>query len=204
MSGNSFQYLFIAIWLAITHQNQDWLIIVNTSSFILIFSFFQLFEHFGGLWVKLGQLLSLRTDMFSDAMCRELSRLQFEAVGFPAELAVAEIEKELRGRLTHHFRQFDPEPFAAASIAQVHRAVTTDGRTVAVKVLRPGVDETFARAIDTYRWAAAQLEAMGHGEARRLRPRLVIETFARWTARELDLRREGLQSTQEWLAEDRT
>ncbi|MCH3118862.1 hypothetical protein K3X35_14490, partial [Listeria monocytogenes] len=77
-----------------------------------------------------------------------------------------------------------PVPVGAASIAQVHRGVTTDGRTVAIKVLRPGVEEDFTRAIDTYEWATAQVEAMG-GELSRLRPRLVIETFKRWTAREL-------------------
>jgi len=73
--------------------------------------------------------------------------------------------------------------------------VTHEGATVAVKVLRPGVEEDFARAIDTYQWAAAQIEAMG-GELSRLRPRLVIETFKRWTARELDLRREAASASE--------
>src|SRR3546814_11515766 len=81
------------------------------------------------------------------------------------------------------FRSIDPTPIGAASIAQVHRATTTDGRQVAVKVLRPGIEKEFARDIETYEWAAAQIEAQG-GEIARLRPRLVIETFKRWTARE--------------------
>ena len=59
------------------------------------------------------------------------------------------------------FASIDPVPIGAASIAQVHRAVTSDGRTVAVKVICPGVVEEFARAIETYEWAAAQLESMG-------------------------------------------
>ena len=58
------------------------------------------------------------------------------------------------------FASFDPKPVGAASIAQVHRAVTTEGREVAVKVLRPGIEEEFARAIETYEWAAAHVEAM--------------------------------------------
>jgi ubiquinone biosynthesis protein len=66
---------------------------------------------------------------------------------------------------------------------------------VAVKVLRPGIEAEFARAIDTYEWAAAQVEGMG-GEASRLRPRLIIETFKRWTARELDLRREAASASE--------
>ncbi|MFX8457360.1 AarF/UbiB family protein, partial [Acinetobacter baumannii] len=78
------------------------------------------------------------------------------------------------------FASFEEEPVGAASIAQVHRAVTTDGRKVAVKVLRPGVREKFARDIDTYEWAAAHLEAFG-GEATRLRPRMVIANFKRWS-----------------------
>ena len=81
-------------------------------------------------------------------------------------------------------------PVGSASIAQVHRAVTTEGRDVAVKVLRPGIREKFARDLDTYEWAAAHLEAFG-GEASRLRPRLIIANFKRWTLRELDLRREA-------------
>jgi len=86
-------------------------------------------------------------------------------------------------------------PVGAASIAQVHRAVTTDGRDVAVKVLRPGIEEEFAKAIDTYEWAAAHVESMG-GEAERLRPRLVVAHFKQWTARELDLQREAASASE--------
>src|SRR3546814_20284354 len=70
------------------------------------------------------------------------------------------------------------------------RATTTDSRQVAVKVLRPGIEKEFACDIETYEWAAAQIETQGI-EIARLRPRLVIETFKRWPAREIDLRREA-------------
>jgi ubiquinone biosynthesis protein len=83
----------------------------------------------------------------------------------------------------------------SASIAQVHRGVTGDGKTVAIKVLRPGIRERFAQDIDTYEWAAAHLEALG-GEARRLRPRLTIANFKRWTNSELDLRREAAAASE--------
>jgi ubiquinone biosynthesis protein len=86
-------------------------------------------------------------------------------------------------------------PVGAASIAQVHRAVTADGRDVAVKVLRPGIEEEFARAIETYEWAAAHVEAYG-GEAERLRPRLVVAHFKQWTQRELDLQREAASASE--------
>jgi ubiquinone biosynthesis protein len=86
-------------------------------------------------------------------------------------------------------------PVGAASIAQVHRAVTTEGREVAVKVLRPNIEEEFAKAIDTYEWAAAHVENFG-GEAARLRPRLVVAQFKQWTARELDLQREAASASE--------
>src|SRR3546814_11304428 len=86
------------------------------------------------------------------------------------------------------YSRFDEAPVGAASIAQVHRAVTTDGRDVAVKVIRPGVIDQFNRDIQTYEWAAAHVEMLG-GEVARLRPRLVIAHMKRWTARELALRR---------------
>ena len=86
-------------------------------------------------------------------------------------------------------------PVGAASIAQVHRAGTTEGRDVAVKVLRPGIEEELAKAIDTYEWAAAHVERYG-GEAERLRPRLVVAHFRQWTARELDLQREAASASE--------
>jgi ubiquinone biosynthesis protein len=106
-----------------------------------------------------------------------------------------EIETTFERPLEAMFAEFDPEPVGAASIAQVHRATTTEGREVAVKVLRPGVREKFTRDIETYEWAAAHLEALG-GEASRLRPRLVIANFKRWTVRELDLRREAASASE--------
>jgi ubiquinone biosynthesis protein len=86
-------------------------------------------------------------------------------------------------------------PVGSASIAQVHKGVTVEGKTVAIKVLRPGIREKFERDIETYEWAAAHLEALG-GEARRLRPRLTIANFKRWTHRELDLRREAASASE--------
>src|SRR3546814_15453220 len=92
----------------------------------------------------------------------------------------AEIEAQYEAPLESLYAEFDPEPVGSASIAQVHRAVTTDGRQVAVKVRRPGIDKQFARDIETYERAAAQLEAPG-GEANRLRPRGFISNFRRWS-----------------------
>lgn len=145
--------------------------------------------------IKFGQTLATRPDIIGDAAARDLARLQ-DAV---PPLPFVDVEKAMIaafGRpLADLFASIDPVPVGAASIAQVHRAVTTEGTTVAVKVLRPGVEDEFARAIDTYEWAAAHLESIG-GELKRLQPRLVIETFKRWTARELDLRREAASASE--------
>ena len=145
--------------------------------------------------IKLGQTLATRPDIVGEAAANDLVRLQDALPPVPYDVIHAAMTRAFGRDPADLFASIDPVPVGAASIAQVHRAVTTDGRTVAVKVLRPGVEEEFARAIDTYQWAAAQIEGMG-GELSRLRPRLVIETFKRWTARELDLRREAASASE--------
>ena len=145
--------------------------------------------------VKLGQALSTRPDLVGKEAAENLSQLQDDlaAAAFPAIRQT--IERSFNAPLESLFTEFDETPVGAASIAQVHRAVTTEGRDVAVKVLRPGIEEEFARAIETYEWAAAQVERMG-GEVERLRPRLVVAQFRHWTARELDLQREAASGSE--------
>ena len=152
-------------------------------------------EAIGPPAIKFGQTLATRPDIIGEAASHDLQRLQDAVPPLPFAVIEAAMAKSFGRPLGELFASIEPEPVGAASIAQVHRAITTDGRKVAVKVLRPGVEEEFARAIDTYEWAAAHLETMG-GELSRLRPRLVIETFKRWTARELDLRREAASASE--------
>ena len=153
------------------------------------------FQAIGPAAIKLGQTLATRPDLVGEEAARDLLTLQdaLPPVAFPA--IRAQIESALGKPVEQLFSHFDENPVGAASIAQVHRAVTSDGRDVAVKVLRPGIGEQFSRDIETYEWAAAHLELLG-GEARRLRPRLVIANFKRWTLRELDLRREAASSSE--------
>ncbi|TVV70074.1 2-polyprenylphenol 6-hydroxylase [Sphingomonas solaris] len=153
------------------------------------------FESIGPAAVKLGQALATRPDLVGEEAARDLFRLQDALPPVPfAEIRLA-VEQALGKPIEALFSRFDEKAVGAASIAQVHRAVTTEGRAVAVKVLRPGVEEDFARALSTYEWAAAQAEALG-GEIARLRPRLVIATFRQWTMRELDLRREAASASE--------
>ncbi|SFO84542.1 2-polyprenylphenol 6-hydroxylase [Qipengyuania nanhaisediminis] len=153
------------------------------------------FRDIGPAAIKLGQTLATRPDLVGEDAARNLLKLQDDLPPVGFDKIKASIEASFEQPLESLYAEFDPVPVGAASIAQVHRAVTTEGRPVAVKVLRPGVREQFAKDIDTYEWAAAHVEAMG-GEAARLRPRLVIANFKRWTNRELDLRREAASASE--------
>ncbi len=159
------------------------------------------FQAIGPAAIKLGQTLATRPDLVGDDAAHDLLRLQDQLPPVPFATICAAMEASMGRPPSHFFASIEEVPVGAASIAQVHRAVTTDGRTVAVKVLRPGVEDDFARAIDTYQWAAAQVEGMSP-EAARLRPRLTVENFRRWTLRELNFRREAASASE--LAEAMT
>ncbi len=157
------------------------------------------FRAIGPAAIKLGQSLATRPDLVGEEAAHNLLSLQDDLPPVGFDKIRASIEASFDQPLDALFEQVDPVPVGAASIAQVHRATTTDGRKVAVKVLRPGIREKFAKDIQTYEWAAAHVEAMG-GEAERLRPRLTIANFKRWTNSELDLRREAASASE--LAEE--
>ena len=146
----------------------------------------------GPSYVKLGQFLAARADVIGPDLARDLARLQDKMPPFPQAEARAAIETALGGRIEDHFAEFGP-PIAAASIAQVHKAVVIENgvrRTVAVKVLRPDVERRFKRDLDSYFFAARQIERF-HPPTRRLKPVAVVETLARTTEIEMDLRLEA-------------
>jgi ubiquinone biosynthesis protein len=153
------------------------------------------FKAIGPAAIKLGQTLATRPDIIGEEAAHNLLSLQDQLPPADFDLVYEEINTSLNKPAADLFAHIEPVPVGAASIAQVHRAKTTDGRDVAVKVLRPGIREQFGRDIETYEWAAAHLEALG-GEAARLRPQLVIANLKRWTLRELDLRREAASASE--------
>jgi ubiquinone biosynthesis protein len=152
-------------------------------------------QEIGPAAIKLGQALSTRPDLVGARAAANLSQLQDDLPPAPFAAIRQTIETSFGQPIEALFSAFEEIPVGAASIAQVHRAVTTEGRDVAVKVLRPGIEDEFARAMETYEWAAAQVERFG-GEAERLRPRLVVAHFRQWTARELDLQREAASASE--------
>ena len=118
-----------------------------------------LFQELGGLWIKAGQLLSLRVDLFPQPFCEELAKLQHSSIGFPTPLARRIIEKELGGSVDDYFDEFDDRPFAVASIGQVFRArLRREGIYVAVKVQRPFVDQECQRDLTVIQWIVRLLE----------------------------------------------
>ena len=153
------------------------------------------FQEVGPAAIKLGQSLATRPDLVGEEAARNLLSLQDSLPPVPFDRVERDIEASFGKPISQLFQSIDPDPVGSASVAQVYRAITTEGRQVAVKVLRPGIRERFARDIETYEWAAAHLEALG-GEAARLRPRAVIDNFRRWTLRELDLRREAASASE--------
>jgi len=153
-------------------------------------------ESLGPAYIKLGQVLATRPDIIGDETAAALSILQDRLPPFPTDVAKREVESVLAAPLADLFATFD-EPFAAASVAQVHRATTLDEtpRAVAVKILRPGIEAQFARDLSAFAFAARWAERFA-AEARRLRVRDVVNTLAASVALELDLRMEAAAASE--------
>ena len=153
----------------------------------------------GPSFIKLGQILSTRADLLGDEITEDLAMLQDRLPPFSGRRARALIEGEFEQPLENLFQSFDETAVAAASIAQVHFAVTTDGREVAVKVLRPGITRAFARDLDLFMWLA-RLTERTQPSLRRLKPVEVVETLAQSVQLEMDLRFEAAAASE--LAEN--
>jgi len=155
----------------------------------------QALEALGPIFVKFGQVLSTRRDLLPLDIADELAKLQDQVPPFPAEQAAAEIEKGIGRKIDEVFAEFAAEPVASASVAQVHLARLKDGREVAVKVLRPGVEAAIAKDVALLETAAGLVERLW-ADGRRLKPREVVAEFARHLDDELDLLREAANASQ--------
>jgi ubiquinone biosynthesis protein len=153
-------------------------------------------ESLGPAYVKLGQVLATRPDLIGADVALALEKLQDRLPPFPADVAKASVETALGKPLGEVFSSFS-EPVAAASVAQVHQALTAEEepRKVAVKVLRPGIEQEFSKDLSAFAFAARIAERFSN-EARRLRFRAVVDTLAQSVALELDLRMEGAAASE--------
>ncbi|MEI8146813.1 MAG: 2-polyprenylphenol 6-hydroxylase [Alphaproteobacteria bacterium] len=151
----------------------------------------------GPTYVKLGQFLATRPDVVGQSIAHDLEALQDRVPPFDQATAEAIITANLGGPIASFFTSLGP-PIAAASIAQVHRASVEDEtgtRTVAVKVLRPGIGDRFRSDLADY-YVAARLAQRFVPDAARLRPVEVVDTLARSMAIELDLRLEAAAASE--------
>lgn len=151
-------------------------------------------ESMGPTYIKLGQLLSTRFDLLPASYTAALSRLQDKVEPLEPDVVQQTISDELGSDVRHLFADFDPEPLAAASLGQVHRATLHSGRRVAVKVQRPGVRETIEGDMATLTRIAAVADA-GTDLGRTYGFGPLLKQFERSLRLELDYRREARNLT---------
>ncbi len=147
-------------------------------------------EELGPIFIKFGQMLSTRRDLLADDLAEEFAKLQDRVPPFPSDQSRAAIEKALERPIDEIFAEFTDLPLASASIAQVHAARLHDGRSVVVKVVRPGIERTIRADLEILHLAAALADRYWV-EGRRLRPREVVAEYEKTVLDELDLIREG-------------
>jgi ubiquinone biosynthesis protein len=147
-------------------------------------------QELGPTFVKFGQMLATRSDLFPESFVSELAKLRSDVPPFPGEIAGAIVERELGAPIAELFATFAETPFAAASIAQVHRATLAGGRDVVVKVQRPDIEETVASDLALLRYAARLLDR-NVAQLRQYSLPAIVEEFADMITQELDFAREA-------------
>ena len=149
----------------------------------------------GPIFVKFGQAISTRRDLLPPDIADELAMLQDRVPPFPADEAKAMLDAAYGQPVDEVFSRFDKEPFAAASIAQVHTAALQDGTEIIVKLLRPGVRKLIDRDLDVL-YAIADLADRYWELGKRLRPLEVVAEYEKTIIDELDMMREAANTAQ--------
>jgi len=152
-------------------------------------------EELGPIFVKFGQVLSTRSDLFPLDIVTELSKLQDRVPPFDSDLAIKMIEASLGAHPDELFARFERVPVASASIAQVHFAALKDGTQVAVKVLRPGMKKLIDEDVALMHIAANFINRVW-ADSKRLKIQEVVQEFDKYLHDELDLMREAANASQ--------
>jgi len=139
-------------------------------------------EILGPTFTKLGQIMAIREDLLPEVITEELDSLMDHLPPIPFAQVKAIVEQELEDPVDSLFRSIDPEPLAAASIAQVHRATTHDGRDVVVKVIKPGIRDVVTSDLKLLEFFGVFLQWL----LPRYQPTQIIEEFGAYTKREID------------------
>jgi len=147
-------------------------------------------EELGPTFVKLGQMLSVRPDLVPENFINQFKKLQDEVPPFPVDQAKKEIEMQLGKPVEELFTSFNDVPLAAASIAQVHRAVTKNGKQVVVKIQRPHIRNVIETDLNILFDLAGLIERR-IPEMELFNPTAIVQEFARTIRREMDFIREG-------------
>ncbi|MBR72900.1 MAG: 2-polyprenylphenol 6-hydroxylase [Rhodospirillaceae bacterium] len=159
----------------------------------------QALQTLGPSFIKFGQAIATRPDLIGKDVANDLSTLQDRLPPFSSDEARKTIEAELGKPIEQLFSSFENKPIAAASIAQVHCAVTLNGEKVAVKVLRPNIEAAFERDLSLFLWLA-KLAERTIPSTRRLKPVEIVQTLANSVRGEMDLRLEAAAASE--LAEN--
>ena len=210
MSRNMF-HLFRIAWVMSKHRLDEFLIALNLfSPWTFLFKIFPsarnrdlprgerlrlALEELGPVFVKFGQILSTRPDLISDDLAQSLTKLQDQVPPFPGEVAVSIIEQAYGDKLENHFRSFEIQPTASASVAQVHHAELHDGTEVVVKVIRPGIEVMINRDMALLHTLADMADRYW-SQAKRLKPKEIVSDYDKTIHGELDLMREAASASQ--------
>ncbi|WP_417225951.1 ubiquinone biosynthesis regulatory protein kinase UbiB [Amphritea sp.] len=152
-------------------------------------------EELGPIFIKFGQMLSTRRDLLSDDLAQELKKLQDQVPPFASAYSQQLIETALNAPVEEIFAEFNPEPMASASVAQVHEALLYNGEEVVVKVIRPGIGKTIKKDMALLYTLARLVETLW-AEGRRLKPVEVVADYENTIFDELDLRKEAANGSQ--------
>jgi ubiquinone biosynthesis protein len=152
-------------------------------------------ESLGPIFIKFGQMMSTRRDLFGDEITNELEKLLDQVPPFPLQQAREIVEQQLGRPLEQVFRSFDDKEIASASIAQVYGAELPDGQEVVVKIVRPGIEHKIRQDIEVL-MLLARLADRYWDEAKRVKPIEIVREFETTILNELDLVREAANASQ--------